>query len=64
MIVKTVKTFHDIYHSKYGMEFDKMASVELQRYLNNNIIGDYQVSYSVERDECGRVCTHILLVHE
>ena len=64
MIVKTVKTFHDIYRSKYGTELDKIASVELQRYLNSNIIGDYQVSYSVERDECGRLHTHILLVHD
>lgn len=64
MTVKTVKTFHDIYHNKYGAELDKMASVELQRYLNNNIIGEYQVSYSVERDEYGRLHTHILLVHE
>lgn len=64
MIVKTVKTFHDIYHSKYSAELDKMASVELQRYLNTNIIGDYQVSYSVERDKYGHICTHILLVHE
>ena len=60
----TVQTFHDIYHSKYGMELDKMASVELQRYLNGKTINNYQISYSVERDEYGRICAHILLVHE
>ena len=64
MIAKTVVTFHDIYRSKYDIELDKVASVELQRYLNSNTIGNYQVSYSVERDGCGRICTHILLVHE
>lgn len=64
MTVKTVKTFHDIYYDNNSAEPLKLASVELQRYLNSNIIGDYQVSYSVERDKCGRIRTHILLVHE
>lgn len=64
MVAKTVKTFHDIYHSKYGMELDKIASAELQYYLSTTDVKNYQVSYSVERDEFGRICTHILLVHE
>lgn len=59
-----VKTFHDIYYRDYCTKPEKMASVELQQYLNSRTITNYQVSYSVERDKYGRLHTHILLVHE
>jgi len=59
-----VKTFHDIYYSDYCTEPLKMASVELQRYLNSKAIINHQIFYSVERDKRGRLHTHILLVHD
>lgn len=65
----TVKTFHDIYHSKsgdgpFGERMDKVAAAELQQYLDAKIITNYQISHTVERDKYGRLHTHILLVHE
>ena len=65
----TVKTFHDVYHSKngngpFGKDMDKVAAAELQQYLDSKIIMNYQISYTVERDEYGRLHTHILLVHD
>ena len=65
----TVKTFHDVYHSKngngpFGKDMDKVAAAELQQYLDSKIITNYQISHTVERDEYGRLHTHILLVHE
>lgn len=64
-----VKTFHDIYHSKSGdgpfsERMDKVAVAELQQYLNSKLITNYQISHTVERDQHGRLHTHILLVHE
>lgn len=65
----TVKTFHDIYHSSYGdgpfgNELDKCAVTELQQYLYAKSFSNYQISHTVERDQYGRLHTHILLVHE
>ena len=65
----TVKTFHDVYHTKTGggpfdNELDKCAVVELQRYLNVMNISNYQISHSVERDKYDRLHTHILLIHD
>lgn len=59
-----VQTFHDIYHSSHGQELDKIATVELQQYLLDKTLTNYQISHTVERDKYGRLCTHILLVHE
>lgn len=59
-----VKTFHDIYHSPFSQELDKIAVAELQEYLLDKTLTNYQISHTVERDEYGRLCTHILLVHE
>lgn len=64
-----VKTFHDVYHSPYGNgpfreDMDKVAAAELQHYLNSHTITNYQISHTVERDEYGRLHTHILLVHD
>lgn len=59
-----VKTFHDIYHSSRGQELDKTAAAELQEYLLDKTLTNYQISHTIERDEYGRLCTHILLVHE
>lgn len=59
-----VQTFHDIYHSSHSQELDKIATVELQQYLLDKTLTNYQVSHTVERDKYGRLCTHILLVHE
>ena len=65
----TVKTFHDVYHSKNGDGpfsecMDKVAAAELQQYLNSHTITNYQISHTVERDKYGRLHTHILLVHD
>lgn len=65
----TVKTFHDVYHSRNGdgpfnERMDKVAAAELQQYLDSKIITNYQISHTVERDKYGRLHTHILLVHE
>lgn len=65
----TVKTFHDIYYSSYkdGLSHDelyKCATAELQQYLDAKSISNYQISHTVERDEYGRLHTHILLIHE
>lgn len=64
-----VKTFHDIYHSAHGDgpfsdRMDKVAVAELQQYLLDKTLTNYQISHTVERDKYGRLCTHILLVHE
>ena len=59
-----IKTFHDIYHSSRSQELDKIATAELQQYLLDKTLTNYQISHTVERDEYGRLCTHILLVHE
>ena len=63
-----VKTFHDVYHSHgdgpFSERMDKVAAAELQQYLNAKTITNYQISHTVERDEYGRLHTHILLVHE
>ena len=65
----TVKTFHDVYHTKigggpFGDKLDKCAAAELQEYLNAKSISNYQISHTVERDQYGRLHTHILLVHD
>ena len=65
----TVKTFHDVYHTKTGgrpfdNKPDKCAAAELQNYLDAKSISNYQISHTVERDKYGRIHTHILLVHD
>ena len=65
----TVKTFHDVYHTKTGggpfdNKLDKCAAAELQSYLDAKSISNYQISHSVERDKYDRLHTHILLIHD
>lgn len=59
-----VKTFHDTYRNPWSQKLNKIATAELQQYLLDKTLTNYQISHTVERDEYGRLCTHILLVHE